>query len=175
MMTEEIYFLVDDRSLTSVESFLNQFLPHRENAADPPFPYPELSPNPFTMFESEIELIRALANDPREIYGLYWRSNSSFRRAMAFFTNDGKIIFGIADSFPDRESAMHEIAGLLGATCFRFGWEQRPPDSAGEFEKECFRAGNSDSHSSAGNSSASRQQHGARDGARDIQISFSKT
>ena len=136
-MNQEIYFLGHSRSREAVESFICEYLERPYLLMDPPFHIPELSDNPRVVFECERELLDFLAVTVDECYGLYWGDKTSSNQAMAFFTLDGCIIFGVAGFFENAVIAMENIALRWKFQFYRLGWEQQPPDSAEEFRLSC--------------------------------------
>ena len=136
-MTQELYALGRDRSVGAVHAFLEHFVPKREScAAD--YPVPELSDSPQVVFKSEGEILKYLADNPNEPYGLYWNdAESSSAQAMLFYTCDGNVIFGLAEETESPSERLQQLASFVGAEFSMLGSEQRPPGTTAEFIALC--------------------------------------
>jgi hypothetical protein len=137
-VTQELYAFTSNRSAEFVLRLLDKALPQRMPVAQD-YPVPESSDHPTQIFKSDLEILCHLERHSEEPYGIYWNDASAGSRlqAMAFYTRDGGLIFGIAGNFPDPESSLKALGSLVGAKFMRFGWEQRPPDTASEFIAQC--------------------------------------
>lgn len=137
-MTQELYVLGKDRSAQFAIAFLDRFLPQRKVFCED-YPVPESSDNPEIVFTSEFEILQYLEEHPNESYGLYWNDADaeSFNQAMLFFTKDGKVIFGLAEDESSLASKFQQLINFVGSEYWLFGSEQRPPDTAAEFETLC--------------------------------------
>lgn len=136
-MTNELYALGDDRSPEAVLRFLDHFLPEREVFTDE-FPIPAFSDNPTRVFVTDRELIEYLGANMSVPYSVYWndRTPGSFRQAMAFYTTDGKIIYGLAVLNAGQDD-LNELAEFVRAGYARMGDESPPPDVSTDFITQC--------------------------------------
>jgi len=92
----DCYVLTDKRTRDFIDSFLNKFLPNRQEYRDA-FEIPQFSDNPAIILESANELIKYLEQNKNEIHAIYWynKEESKVRGAMCLFTSDGQVIVGV--------------------------------------------------------------------------------
>src|SRR5437868_195761 len=92
----DCYVLTDKRTKQFISSFLERFIPNREEYTNT-YEVPELSDNPAIIFNTADQLIDYLAKNKNEVHGIYWANKevSSLRGAMCLFTNDEQIIIGV--------------------------------------------------------------------------------
>lgn len=136
-MTQEFYALSNDRRASAVRRYLAQFLPNRISGYSE-YPVPENSDAPQHLLRTESEILEYLERHPNEPYGLYWRdAGTSPTLAMAFYTCDGHVIFGLAADTPQPTTTLKALADSVGARYSMLGWEQRPPETAREFIALC--------------------------------------
>ena len=126
--------LAPDRSVEKVNAFLDHFLPHR-NVSTTEFFVLESSAAPEKVFHSEREIMAYLEEHPEEPYGLYWNDANmgSFDVAMAFYTSDGQVIYGLAFSTQDPAGLLGEMEAFVGTTYSLRDYGGRPPSCSEEF------------------------------------------
>lgn len=92
----DCYVLVNNRTKKYIHSFLDRFIPNREESANE-YEVPQYSDNPLIIFQTADELITHLAENLHLNHTIYWRnkSDSELQGAMCFFTNDGNVIVGL--------------------------------------------------------------------------------
>jgi hypothetical protein len=99
----DCYVLSEKRTSTFILSFLDRFLPNRQEGADE-YEIPQYADKPHVVFKTAAELIDYLTINKNEVHTVYWSSTdkSDIKGAMCF-TNNGQIILGIyCDTmFPD--------------------------------------------------------------------------
>ena len=89
------YVLTNKMTKEFIISFLNNFLPNRQEYTDS-YEIPQFSDNPTKIFKSANELIEYLEQNKNEIHAIYWynKEESKLRGVMCLFTSDGHIIPG---------------------------------------------------------------------------------
>jgi len=142
-MTQEYYVLGANRSARLVCAFLDCFLPRR-TAFIEEYPVPECADQPMFVLQTEQEILTYLEEHPSEPYGLYWNDAdpASAGQAMAFYTRDGKLIFGLADQEEVVTAKLQELVSFVGSSYVLRGSEQRPPETASEFIALCKEQAN---------------------------------
>jgi hypothetical protein len=100
----DCYVLTQNRTATFIRSFLQTFLPNRQEY-DTTYTLPQFSEAPAKIFTSAQELMDYLEQNSQEQYAFYWRNNEEavLRGAMCFYTSDGQLIAGIfcESQYPD--------------------------------------------------------------------------
>lgn len=135
----EIYVLTTDRSVGAIRRFLDHYMPSRAPAALE-YAIPEYANNPTQILTTDAALLAYMAMHPLEHYGVYWHeqaTGSSLQTAMVFYTRDGAAILGLAGYFEDAYENLQDLAAFARA---KHGWltsEERPPDTAAAFIKQC--------------------------------------
>jgi hypothetical protein len=90
----DCYFLIDFRNRKVVNDFLDEFIPDREETCDDYI----VSSNS-NIFDCADELMGFLEQSVNEDKTIYWENRNKMnviKFAMAFFTDDGKIILGVS-------------------------------------------------------------------------------
>lgn len=100
----DIYVISDKRDSESIESFLNEFLPLREESADE-YEYSQFSDTSEDTYRTARDIIQKCCTVRNSEYALYWRAleNRKPEHAMVFFLPDSHIIFGLStdDAYPE--------------------------------------------------------------------------
>jgi hypothetical protein len=92
----DCYVLSHQRSRSFITSFLDTFLPNRQEATSR-YEIPQFSESPDFLFTNADELITYLEQHPNELHAIYWlnKDASPLRGAMCIFTSDGQVILGL--------------------------------------------------------------------------------
>lgn len=136
----DCYCFVDSRKKKLVDDFLDKFLPRREDTIQD-FVVNKKS----TIIEGSDELMFFLEQNLSEEKTIYWKNtdeNSTYMYAMAFFTDDGKLIIGVSISgrFPDEKlvvDSFFEIKEYLNSTIGCITVEEAAPTNSQEFIEFC--------------------------------------
>ena len=100
----DCYVLTNKRTKHFIQSFLNKFIPDRQEQADE-YEIPQYSDNPSMIYKTADELIDHLEKNVTVVHTIYWSNNnkSEIKGAMCFFTNDGQTILGMSceTKYPD--------------------------------------------------------------------------
>ena len=94
----DCYWLSNSRSSAYCKSFLDAFLPEREESAVD-YPMPLHADRPSVVYSDVDKLMSYLEDNPNGEYMLYWRNienDSSYAHGMIFYTNDGCTIVGLS-------------------------------------------------------------------------------
>lgn len=92
----DCYVLSEKRTSTFILSFLDRFLPNRQECADE-YEIPQYADKPNVVFKTAAEIIEYLTINKDEVHTVYWSSTdkTDIKGAMCFFTNNGQLILGI--------------------------------------------------------------------------------
>lgn len=92
----DCYVLSETRTSAFIFSFLDRFLPNRQESADE-YEVPQYSDTPKVLFKTAVELIDYLTINKHEVHTIYWSNvdKADVKGAMCFFTNTGQLIIGI--------------------------------------------------------------------------------
>ena len=103
----DIYVISSKRDVKTIYSFLDHFLPEREESADDYY-VPEYSNNPQQIFTKDAEIISFCVENNQIEQCIYWRAinNKPPEHAHIFFLNDGNIIFGLSTDSSNQEYAI---------------------------------------------------------------------
>ena len=132
----DICVLAPARDPETLAKFREKYAPgFEEGAAE--YEFPQYAKEPSFITTDLDTLLDALFKGPEQQYGVYWlpREREDVVSAMAFFTEDGEMILGLA--VPE-ECAEHYLAQLkkdFGANESLVLYEQPPPDTAREFRE----------------------------------------
>ena len=134
----EIYVLCKGRSQVLVLTFLEHFLPNREEVAED-YPYPEYADIPKHVYDDHKEIIGALEKDINKSYSLYWNdtSDGDIRSAMIFFTEDAGMIAGITVAAGEEGAWLKKLSDCLGGRYGYVGFDAPPPETKAEFIDFC--------------------------------------
>lgn len=137
----DIYVISKKRDRKTIEEFLNQFLPARDETADE-YEFPQYSDNPEIIFSTAEEALGKIIADPELDYRIYWRALNEAKpeHAMVFFLADGYVIFGLStdDAYPEYVSdLLSKMKSFLGSSLGYIGHEASPDaDSIEQFKRE---------------------------------------
>ncbi len=134
----DIYVLTESRTAEVVQSFLDTFLPKREEQADE-YELPLNADNPVAILQSAQEVIDHCVAHPFEKHAIYWRNTVEAEPiiAMIFFTDDGKLILGLSvdDESLEREF-FQRLKRFAQSETGYITYENPPPLNSEEFLKE---------------------------------------
>ncbi|WP_415891931.1 hypothetical protein ACMXYN_11440 [Neptuniibacter sp. PT8_73] len=137
----DIYVISDKRDRKSVEEFLNEFLPYRDESADE-YEFPQYSDSAEIVFSSADDALNKCIDEPDLDYRLYWRALGEKKpeHAMVFFLSDGYVIFGLStdDAYPEYASELLlKMQSFLGSTLGYIGHEASPDaENLEQFKRE---------------------------------------
>ena len=138
----DCYVLTNNRSKNFIYSFLNKFLPNREESDDE-YEIPQYSSSPTKIFKSAKELIDYLEQNTKEVHTIYWSNkfDSDIQGGMCFFTNDGKIILGLycKTLFPDttiEDKYLKEMETFCESNNGYYCYEEPTTHDSNEFLKK---------------------------------------
>lgn len=126
----DIYVISDKRSLDSVECFLDEFLPLREQSADE-YDFPQYADTPEVTYREASQALEKCVAEQKAEYSFYWRAleNRKPEHAMVFFLKDGNVIYGLStdDAFPGyAEELLQKMRALLNTGLGYIGHEATP-------------------------------------------------
>ena len=137
----DIYVISEKRDRKTIEGFLNEFLPARDETADE-YELPQYSDNPEVTFcTAEDALVKSI-NDRELDYRIYWSALNEAKpeHAMVFFLADGYVIFGLStdDAYPEYASdLLSKMKLFLGSSLGYIGHEASPDaDNVEQFKRE---------------------------------------
>ena len=137
----DIYVISDKREKSTVEDFLDHFLPRREESADE-YGVPQYSENPEILFDNADALIEYCAKHKNTEHAIYWRAldNKKPEHCMVFYLADGNVIYGLSTDAIDQPYAkrlLEEMKSFLGTDLGYIGHEASPDVSnLKEFKKQ---------------------------------------
>ncbi len=141
----DCYVLTNNRSIKTVNDFLETFVPRREESADV-YELPQYQVKTDITFEKDSDLIDYVVQNKSIPYTIYWRNTekSDLRNIMCFFTNDGELILGLSTEtkFPNTEIEdfyFNKLQEFAESEIGLITYEERAPDNAKEF-KEMIKA-----------------------------------
>jgi hypothetical protein len=133
----DIYSLFRRRNRTTIDWFLDRFMPAREEAVDEYWIPPGAS-IPTTVFRSASELLDYCCERPEQEHGIYWRSIGGVRpeHGMVFFHTDGSMVLGLSTDSADHDLVdrlCEELGSMEDAVASYITHEDLPPSTASEF------------------------------------------
>jgi hypothetical protein len=137
----DIYVISNKRDALSVESFLECFLPQREESAEE-YEVPQYSNTPTVTFTSAFELMAFCAKKQSESYVVYWRALNEMKpeHGMVFYLRDGNVIYGLSTDAAEQNYArklLQELKAFLGSSLGYIAHEASPDaDCLEEFETQ---------------------------------------
>ena len=137
----DIYVLAKDRSIRSVELFLDQFLPDRENAADE-YELPQYADEPEEIYTVPLPVLKQCESNSKLEYRFYWRALNQRKpeHAIIIFLNDGEVVYGLSTDASDEEfvaAVYRRMKEYLETECGFVGYEHCPDfNNLAEFESE---------------------------------------
>lgn len=134
------YFLVESRNSASIKNFINAFLPLSKLSTDD-YPVPWFSKSPSIIFKEVEELIDYLEQNVNLEYSIYWENldiKSIIQYFMVFYTDDGKMIFGVSvvGNNPQEMNSIilfKKIKKFLNSNICCMTVEEVPPTNSKEF------------------------------------------
>jgi hypothetical protein len=138
----DCYVLTDRRTKDFITSFLEKYLPNRQEYTDV-YEVPQFSDRPTIIFKTADELIEYLEANQFEVHAIYWynkEEDAQLRGTMCLFTSDGKVIMGIfcESLFPDisiEEHYFKDLRNFCGSTIGLIEYETPAARDTGEFLK----------------------------------------
>ncbi|MGC3970164.1 MAG: hypothetical protein QM775_23400 [Pirellulales bacterium] len=126
--------LAESRTETAISAFLAHFAPEHEESADE-YLIPRRTDAPQRIFHTASEMIAYCCSHLSEPQSVYWQriGDGDPAHAMAFFTSDARLIFGLSVS---EDAAEHYFAELRRHAHSDIGYitfESPPPETAAEF------------------------------------------
>lgn len=120
----DCYVLSHQRTKEFITSFLDRFLPQREEYTDT-YEVPQFSEQPIIEFSSADQLMDYLEHSPHTVHAIYWYNpqEEPVRAAMCLYTSDGQTILGLTCEtlHPDKKveegylkEAMHFCRSTVG-------------------------------------------------------------
>ena len=136
----DVYAISNRRDPNSIEMFLNEFLPLREESADQ-YEFPQYSETSEATYTDAQSLIAKCCVQKTSEHGLYWRSlnDENPAHAMIFFLRDGHVIYGVSMKDHNLEFAretLYKMKLKLGSKIGYIDWEAPPTASDLEEFKE---------------------------------------
>lgn len=138
----DCYVLTDRRTREFINSFLEKYLPYRQEYTDV-YEVPQFSDHPAIVFHKADDLIGYLEVHKNEIHAIYWynkNEDAQLRGTMCLFTSDGRVIMGIfcESLFPDtsnEESYFKDLQAFCGSTTGLIEYETPASRDTSEFLK----------------------------------------
>ncbi len=144
----DCYVLSDKRTSTFIKSFLDNFLPNRQESAED-YVIPMHSDEPKIVFNTAIELIDYLTINTNEEHTVYWsnKDEADIKGAMCFFTNNGQVILGIyCDTmFPNttiEDKVFEALKNFCGSSNGFITYEEAAPHDTTQFLERVKSANN---------------------------------
>jgi len=139
----ELYYLVDNRKSKIIFNFIEHYSIVKEELADE-YPIPQYSNFVERTFLSDDELLTFLEANSNYDYNIYWENEdkkSLIRQLSLHFTDDGKMIVGVAmvgnEINSDSVKLFKEIKNYLNSSIACITSEEPPPTNSTEFEVFC--------------------------------------
>jgi len=98
----DIYCRQASRDYSSINEFLDLFLPDRLESADE-YEFPQYSDSPEVIFTSADEAISYLSEKSERVHNLYWKNEDADEHAMISWLSDGSVIYGRSTSSMNAE------------------------------------------------------------------------
>ena len=137
----DIYVISDKRDRKTIDKFLRDFIPNREECADE-YEIPQFSAKPVIVFKKADELIDYCEKNKNTEHAIYWRSIKGSRPeyGMVFYLSDGYVIYGLSTDATNQKYAMNlleEMKEYFGSGHGYIGHEASPDvDSYTAFLKQ---------------------------------------
>ena len=137
----DIYVISERRDQKTVEEFLNEFLPNRDETADE-YELPQYSESIDVIFSTAEEALYKCINERNIDYRIYWRALNEAKpeHAMVFFLADGNVIYGVStdDAYPEYASGLLlKLKSFLGSGLGYIGHEASPDaENLEQFKRE---------------------------------------
>jgi hypothetical protein len=112
----DCYVLAHRRTKGFITSFLDRFLPRREQYTDT-YEVPQFAEHPTIVFQSDSQLLDYLEHDLHTVHAIYWYhpQEETIRAAMCLFTSDGQVILGLTCEtlYPDTRIEQECLAAIM--------------------------------------------------------------
>lgn len=146
MNTATVYALLSNRDKSTVECVLDHFSPKRIPCTAE-YEYPQYSSDPLFVAKSDFAILKALEEQCCEAYSIYWSGGdgcweSSVIQAIAIYTDDGSVIFGLVVPWHLATTALRELQNCFGVQWGVITGDEFPPDSRSSFIWLCEHAKN---------------------------------
>ena len=138
------YYLVDNRSKSFIFRFIDEYIPNAIETSDE-YPVPWFAESPVNIFFNIDDILKYLENNLHSEYAIYWRNpkeDLDIKHFMIFFTDDGKMIFGVSINGEEPNTAVSinvfkELSGFLNTKTGCITVEEPPPTNSIEFIEFC--------------------------------------
>lgn len=137
----DCYVLTDKRTKEFISSFLDKYLPNRQEYTDT-YEVPQFSQQPTVIFNTADELIQYLEHHINEVHAIYWynKVEEIIRGTMCLFTSDGKVILGIfcESLYPDssiEEGFFADLQKFCDSTIGLIEYETPAAKDIGDFRR----------------------------------------
>ena len=126
----DIYIISDKRDKSTVDDFIEHFLPRSEESADE-YEVPQYLDSPNISFDNASGLIEYCAKNKNIEHSIYWRSleNRKPEHGMVFYLEDGYVIYGLSTDAIDQPYAntlLEELKSYFGSDLGYVGHEASP-------------------------------------------------
>jgi hypothetical protein len=145
----DCYVLAHQRTKEFILSFLERFMPQREEYTDT-YELPQFSEHPVIVFSSAGQLMDYLEHSPYTVHAIYWFNpkEEPIRAAMCLYTSDGQVILGLTCEtlHPDKsqeEGYLKEAMRFCRSTLGLIEYEKPAPKDTGEFLERIAAQGDS--------------------------------
>ena len=134
----DCYVLARQRTRGFILSFLDRFLPQRQEYTDA-YEVPQFAEHPTVIFPSADALLDYLEQHPSEGHAVYWFNpqEETLRAAMALFTSDAQVILGLTceTRYPEtriEQDCLAQVMDFCGSTVGLIEYEKPAPKDTGE-------------------------------------------
>ncbi len=102
----DIYVISDKRDGKTIEKFLQDFLPNREESADE-YEVPQFTDKPEVIYKKDRDLIQHCEKNKNIEHAIYWRATNGSKpeHGMVFYLSDGFVIYGLSTDAANQEFA----------------------------------------------------------------------
>lgn len=129
----DIYVISEKRNSGTIENFLNEFLPIREETADE-YEFPQYADNPEIVYRKIDETLGKCIAERNTDYGIYWQALEGKKpeHAMVFFLEDGNVIYGLStdDAYPEYAAELLQKMKILLNSSLGYVGHEASPDSS---------------------------------------------
>ncbi len=123
----------EKRNRRTIDLFLNEFLPVREETADE-YKFPQYAESPDIIFHKAKEALEKCIAEKYIDYGLYWRALEKKKpeHAIVFFLADGNVIYGLSidDAYPEYAAELLEKMKLFLDSGLGYIGHEASPDTS---------------------------------------------
>ena len=126
----DIYVISEKRDEKAVRTFLDCFLPEREESADE-YEVPQFSDIPEIVYSKATDLVKYCSTYENAEHAIYWRAkdNRKPEHGMVFYLKDGNTIYGLSTDAGDSSFVNEQFEKLkqhLGSELGYIGHEASP-------------------------------------------------